>query len=200
MTAERGAHHPPAPPAAQGPGNLVSQGGKLGVKVSVPGRLRSRGRGLKATGQQRLGEPQMERLGQGGPGRKSHRPQTAWSLQERCPLAEVCPQQEWFGAGTAPVPCGGSSLGKCSLSGQQGGCREACGGPSRLSWCCLCSVGPERVLRAAPHPGAPPALSAAQLLGFLPWVFRSSLLPPWTVGIMAASRIKGSTSEGICLL
>ena len=64
MTAERGAHHPPAPPAAQGPGNLVSQGGKLGVKVSVPGRLRSRGRGLKATGQQRLGEPQMERLGQ----------------------------------------------------------------------------------------------------------------------------------------
>ena len=67
----------------------------------------------------------MERLGQGGPGRKSHRPQTAWSLQERCPLVEACPQQEWFGVGTAPVPCGGSSLGKCGLSGHQGGCREA---------------------------------------------------------------------------
>ena len=58
----------------------------------------------------------MERLGQGGPGRKSHRPQTAWSLQERCPLVEACSQQEWFGVGTAPVPCGGSSLGKCGHS------------------------------------------------------------------------------------
>ena len=38
---------------------------------------------------------------------------------------EACPQQEWFGVGTAPVPCGGSSLGKCGLSGHQGGCREA---------------------------------------------------------------------------
>lgn len=34
--------------------------------------------------------------------------------------------------GTAPVPCGGSSLGKCGLSGHQGGCREAVLGPVSL--------------------------------------------------------------------
>ena len=61
----------------------MSQGGKLGVKVSVPGPPRSRGRRLEVAGRQSLGEPQMERLGQEGPGRRSHRPQTAWSLQER---------------------------------------------------------------------------------------------------------------------
>lgn len=34
--------------------------------------------------------------------------------------------------GTAPVPCGGSSLGKYGLSGHQGECREAVLGPVSL--------------------------------------------------------------------
>ena len=77
---------------------------------------------------------------------------------------------------------------------------SACRGPSQLSWCYLCSVGAEEGPESSPHPHAPLALFTSQLLGFLPWVFWSSLLPPWTVGIMTTSRIKGSTSEGMRLL